>query len=142
MTEKHFIIKMILDQFNDQYKKHIKVNECDAKSIHNNTYSDIAYEVFTKRFDDFVRIRVYFSFNKHDKINNFSLEVDTSDIRNRLGDEVFVADGTIDRYYKQYNVYKFNWMSQDETSWEILMLENTESLLFEDGNDILLESGS
>lgn len=143
MTEKDFIIQLALSSFNNQYNRNILITDCDAKSILPNQYSTIAYEVFSVRLDDYVRLRMYLDFGTTDNLGRYRLEVDGSEGVGILGDEVYVTTGFIDRYYKESGLYKFNWMGIDTGLWNIFLSESGDELVTEDTGDLfILEGGA
>lgn len=143
MTEREFIIQLAVNSFNQQYGRNVQFTDCDVKSILPNQFSLFAYEIFTVRFDDFVRMRLYLDFGNYDVIGNYRLEVDGSAGVGVLGDEVYVASGFVDRYYKESGLYKFNWMGEDQSTWDIFLMENGDSFVTEDTGDLfILETGA
>lgn len=143
MTEREFIIQLAVNSFNAQYNASIRLSECDAKSIQPNGYSAIAYEVYTVRQDDNVRIRLYLNFGHHDRMGEYRLEVDGSDAVGRLGDEVYVALGFVDVFYRDSGLYKFHWMGVDLTSWNIFITEDGQPFINEEtGEYFLTETGA
>jgi len=142
MNEKQFIIQLAVAKFNQQYNRSLDYSDFDAMSIPNNIYSNLAYEVFSVRMDDYVRLRMYLTFDNVDILPNYRLEVDNTTVIGALGDEVFVTFGTIDRYYRDSGLYKFQTMYKDETLWDILICENDEVLSLESDEMIILEDGA
>ena len=142
MTEREFIIALAVNAFNQQYNASLLVENFDVKSIQPNQFTTLAYEVYTVRFDDFVRLRLYLNFDQYDSIGNYRLEVDGSEGIGVLVDEVYVATGIVDRFYKESGLYKFNWLGQDITSWDIFLTENEEALLTEIGDYFIEETGA
>lgn len=139
LNEKQFIIQFALQKFNHQYNRSIKVEDCDAKSIQPNRFSVQAYEIFSVRLDDFLRLRLYINLSKVDKLGSYRLEVDGSEAVNQLGDEVYVATGTLDRYYYESGLYKFPWLGEDVTLWNLSLSEEGDGLITEQGEYIVLE---
>ncbi len=139
LNEKQFIIQFALQKFNEQYQRSIKVEDCDARSIQPNRFSVQAYEIFSVRLDDFLRLRLYINLSKVDKLGRYRLEVDGSEGVNRLGDEVYVATGTLDRYYYESGLYKFPWLDEDVTLWNLSLSEEGVGLITEQGEYIVLE---
>lgn len=139
LNEKEFIIQFAIRHFNQQYHHNLLVADCDAKSIQPNQFSSHAYEVFSVRLDDYVRMRLYLSFSTFDNLGPYRLEVDGSEAVNQLGDEVYVCSGTIDRYYYESGMYKFPWLNEDVALWNLLLNEDGDALLTESGEYILLE---
>lgn len=139
MNEKQFIIQFALQRFNKQYKRKLKLKDFDAKSIPPNRFSQLAYEIFSVRLDDYVRLRLYLNFHRYDNVGPYRLEVDGTEGVGVLGDEVYVCHGTIDRFYVESGTYKFAVLEQDITLWNLLLTEDGDGLITEDGEYILLE---
>lgn len=143
MTEREFLIQLAVNTFNAQYGKHIEAINCDIKSITPNLFSTLAYEVYTVRMDDFVRLRMYLEFNNYDDLGRYRLEVDGSSGVGILGDEVYVASGYVDSYYRDSGLYKFGWLDVDIATWGILLAEDDVVLITEDiGDYLILETSS
>lgn len=145
-TEKEFLISTALRQFNDQYDKTIAVENCDIKSIPTRWSFERSYEINTLRMDDFLRLHIHIRFEGRDGLSKYTLEVDSiatqlPDSEGTLFDEVFVATGSIDPYYKNEGIYKFRLINLDTTLLDILITEGGEDILLEDGSQILLETG-
>lgn len=139
MKEKQFIIQFAIQRFNRQYKRKLRIQDFDAKSIPPNRFSEKAYEVFSVRLDDYIRLRIYLTFSKHDKTGPYRLEVDGSEGTGVLGDEVYVCQGTVDRYYLESGLYKFDALEEDVTLWNLALSEGDDALITETGDYILLE---
>lgn len=143
MTEREFLIQLAVNAFNAQYGKHIEAINCDIKSIQPNQFSTLAYEVYTVRMDDFVRLRMYLEFNNYDSLGRYRLEVDGSAGTGVLTDEVYVVSGYVDSYYRDSGLYKFGWLGVDITTWGIIMVEDDVALVTEDTGDyIILETSA
>lgn len=139
MNEKQFIIQFALHRFNRQYNRKLKLQDFDAKSITPNRHSQLAYEIFSVRLDDYVRLRMYLSYHRYDQIGPYRLEVDGSLGTGVLGDEVYVCQGTIDRFYIESGTYKFAVLEEDITLWNLTLSEDGDGLITEGGDYILLE---
>lgn len=139
MNEKQFIIQFALQRFNQQYNRQLQVIDFDAKSITPNYTSQLAYEVFSVRLDDYVRLRMYLTYHTYDNIGPYRLEVDGSLGTGVLGDEVYVCQGTIDRFYVESGTYKFAVLEEDITLWNLTLSEDGDGLITEGGDYILLE---
>lgn len=124
LTEKDFLIGLAILQFNLQFKKKFLVEECDIVSIPPNSYSDRGYEVTTLRMDDLVRMRIYVTFDVEFNSSAYRLETTGEEVRSALGDEVYVADIRVPRYYKDTGTYKFRTLLQDFTKLPIFLAEN------------------
>ena len=143
MNERRFLIQLAVYAFNQQYNRDLKVHDCDIKSIPPNQFSTIAYEVFTVRLDDYVRLRLYLEYGDYDNLGRYRLEVDGTDGLGILGDEVYVTSGFVDRYYRESGLYKFGWLGVDISTWNILMDEQGNEWITEDTEvNFILEAGA
>lgn len=132
MTESEFLITLAITQYNNQYNKNLTLDGCDIGSIVVRQGFDLSYEVTTKRTDDYVRLHMHLTFDKMDMIRPYRVEVDgSSGYVDQLGDELFVATGLVDIYYKEENIYKFR---------PIVLVTEDSYLLMESGDFILTES--
>lgn len=111
--EKKFLKKLAISTFNTQYGRNIDLTECSISSIRPNYGGTLGYEIQTLLLADNVRLRVYFTMGYISKLENYRLEVDEKFIQTRLGDEVYVAVGTLDRGLVDFDTYKFRWIDKD-----------------------------
>lgn len=144
MTEKQFLIDFALRYFNDQYTRKIKVEDCDIVSIPVRYGFERSYQVNTTRLDDNLRLHMHIRFEGYDGLSKYRVEVDSilSQLlgnENSLIDEVYVATGSIDPYYKNEGIYKFRYIGEDPTLNNFLLQENGDPILFESGQPILFE---
>jgi hypothetical protein len=144
MTEKQFIIQLAVDQFNAQYNRSMLHTDFDARSIEPNQFSILAYEVFTVRLDDYVRLRMYLEYGPYDNLGPYRLEVDGSTGGvGVLGDEVYVTSGQVDSYYRESGLYRFGLLNVDTATWNILLDEMGNEWITEaTGEFFILETGA
>ena len=109
-SEKDFLKELALRQFNTQYQKNILVENCEIISIRANYGADLGYEISTKRADDYLRLRIYMSFQMQDSVGAYRLEVDNTKVEGHLGDEVRVALGSLNREWYENGIYRFSWI--------------------------------
>jgi len=140
MTEEQFLIAMAVDKYNYQYSKSFQYGLFDIKRIPNNQNSSFAFEVFASVMNLDLRLRIYLEIRAIDGLSDYRLEVDSSDHTGELGDEVFVAFGSVDSYYIQNHIYNFNTPLIDYLGTDLLITEYEEIFAYEDGTYILLES--
>lgn len=138
MNEKEFLITMAVRKYNEQYARSIDPSQCDIRSIPTRQSYDRSYEIRTNRTDDYVKLNVHLNFGDFDHLYPYRLETEGSGLGD-LTDEVFVTTGTIDRYYQEQNVYKFQTLQYNDQLQLSLLLEDSTPLLAEDGTNILLE---
>lgn len=138
MDEKHFLIDFALGKFNLQFNRNLQVADFDIFSILP-TYDTIrGYEIFTLTPGDNLRLRIYFNYGDHDGLGDYRLEVDNSEINSGLGDEVFVAIGTVDNYYMFSGMMSFLWIPISASAANILLTEEGDPITTETGAYILL----
>lgn len=138
-SEKEFLISLALSQFNAQYKRDFKVDECDIVSIANRPYTDRGYEITTNRFDDKVVLHMYVTFGSSIVLSPYRLEVQSPYQIGDIADERYVTYVGVDRYYIEQGVYKFKLMLPNYSALPIIILENGSALLMESGIYIQLE---
>jgi hypothetical protein len=141
-TEREFLIQMALDKYNSQYNKNFTVSDCDIITIPARVNFDLSYEIFTTRLDDFLRLHMHLLFGAGDGLQNYRLETDGTTHIDSLGDEIFVTTGTIDRYYKESRVYKFQPISPTDALLPILLDEKGYAILVENGDFLPLETAT
>lgn len=140
LTEQQYLIKLAIDHYNLQFSTSIPYEDVAMFSIPPNVNTDLGYEFYTTWYGDNFRLRLYLVYGANTGLSPYRLEVDNTFEPNRLGDEIFVTLGTMDSYYKDNNVYKFNWIFEDESIINsILLTEDGNPILTEDGSFILIE---
>lgn len=144
LTEEQFLIQFAVKKYNEQFKKSFDPSVFEVRSIPVRYGCESSYEVSTSRLDDNLRLHIHIRFEGTDGLKPYRLEVDSilSQLPNSegtLNDEVFVALGTIDRYYKNNGIYRFRPIGETQNQGNFLLLENGQPILLEDGTPILLE---
>lgn len=140
LPEREFLIEFGIQQFNTQFNTRLERGGCDLKSIAKRYGADYSYEIFTLRGDDHLRIRLHLTTGVTDNIQPFRLEVDGSpDGAGNGSDEVFVTSGTIDNFYRDSGMYKFDSINVDETRLNVLLTEDNQAVLLENGETLDLE---
>lgn len=133
LSENEFLINLAIKRFNEQHHKNLNPNGFNIRSIEARNYHKIGYEITSNIETDFLIIRIYLNIGSVDKLSNYSLDVlPNTTIKGELGDEVYVAHGTIDRYYLENNIYSFGIIENFVSS---------NSITTEDGNAIITEEG-
>ena len=132
MSEREFLIRFGVDAYNRQFNKQIDPLACDIKSIDTRVNFNISYEIFTNRLDDYLRVRMHLIFDSSSGLGNYRVETDGTQDIGGLGDEVFVATGRMDRYYKEAGIYKFNPILPDNALLPVIMDENYDPLMDEE----------
>ena len=139
MTEAEFLIKKALDVFNPQYGRDFIVSECRVSTYPTRRRYDRSYQIETIREDDFVRMHLHLNFSDRDSLSAFDLELDTDLLVGENGDELFVAYGTIDRFWIEEKKYKFAQMVNNISVLGVLLLEEGPPIVLEDGSYIIPE---
>lgn len=137
-SEKEFLLLLALHQYNLQYKKRFKPEDCDIFSVEPHYKTQLGYEIRSRILTDFFKIRVYFNFSDRSMVNPYRLEVNKTFQVNQLGDEVYVTTGTIDRYYQDAGIYKFRWIEGDAITDTPFALMNGMAFKLMGGGNLLL----
>lgn len=140
MLERDYLIQQAVDKFNSQFGHKFTVDMFDIKSLPVRVNFDRSYEVYSTRFDDYLRMHMHLSFGDNDGIGPFRLETDKTQVVGALGDEIYTSVGTIAKYHLTSGEMKFHYMGTDESRLPIILGEDGTGLLQEDGNYILLET--
>jgi hypothetical protein len=142
MDVKRFIVELAVSAYNMQYKTKFNYNDFDVYTIPVNPNSRCAFEIYTTRFDDNLRLRLYANFGVISYVGKYTLKED-KDGHPGSGDELFVADAMIDNefFYLNNNQIRQSGcsMTVDVNRLDILLQENGSPLLLEDNDYILLE---
>lgn len=141
LTEKDFLLTLAIKAYNEQFGKNLSIADFNYKFIENNGYSKVAYEAFPVNSGNLLRLRVYCAIGREDTVGLYKLAVDGTEFDNALGDEVFVANGTIDSYYLENKVYRFNTQSGSvDNSDNAITSENGDIIVAENGDIIIPEA--
>lgn len=128
-TEENFLLNLIVSKFNTQFKTNWILDDFVIYSITPKLTQSLGYELQTKNTSDFLRIRAYFNFDNHDEISDFSLGLVSGGVSGtgNLTDEVYVAFGLIDDFYKFNSIYTFKTIDNplDDEGFLIDHLGNT-----------------
>lgn len=138
MNEKLFIIKLALKGFQEQYGVVLQPENFNVQSLPNNQFSDRAYEVYSISDADFLRLRLYLTFDRKDSKAAYRLEVDGSDHTNELGDEVYVSEGFVDQFYYLQGINRFLPLDPQTDVALSLASESDDIITSEDGDSILV----
>jgi len=142
MTEREFLISLALKNYNQQFGKDFRVEDCDIKSLDTRVNYDLSYEVWTNRVDDFLRMRMHLLLSHGDGLGKYRLETDGTQDVGGLTDEVFVALGRVDRYYKDAGIYKFHPILPDNALLPYILGEDYDPILDEAGEPLFTENGT
>lgn len=144
MDIRQFIIELAVNAFNLQFNRSFSYDEFDAISIENNPTSHCAFEIYTTRFDDNFRLRLYTSLGNINRVGTYVLKEQIENYPGS-GDELFVADAILDQEFLYLNNNQIRQsgcsIAQDISKLMILLQENGDALLLENGDFILLEEG-
>lgn len=141
MKEHNFIKELALKFFKNQFNKNIDPAECGIICIDKKPEYPIAFEIYTIRADDFMRIRIYLQLGKSDNLQPYKLEVSAPYHNLSAQDEVWVTLGTFDKYHIESGFLKETMLYHcPQQSLNILLAENGEPIYAEDGSYIVLES--
>ena len=139
-TEREFLIMLGVKRFKQQYGIDIPISDCDVRSIQPNERYELGYEIQTTRFDDFFRIRLYFDLAQETKLVPLRLENEQNIVgTGNPDDELYVTYGTVDRYFKVEGIYRFRWLEEDITRYDVILSEDGIAITSEDGELITEE---
>ena len=140
LTESEFILQVVVDSYNRQHYKKFSPSDFELTSIRPRIGYRLGYRIETKRKDDYVKLRVYFNLKDRTELHSFMPEVDQGhSTPMNLDDELLVAFGSIDNWYKQEGIYKFLPINNEELLREYIALENGRAILLENGEVLELE---
>lgn len=137
MNEFDIIKSIILRYFNIQYQKEYIPDDFDIITITPAVNFRYGYEISSKTTVDYFRIRVYLNEGDYDNLSKFRIELNYPTSTSKLGDEVYVAVGSIDKYYRETGKVKFLKVNTRDKAF--ILLENSNILLAENGSALLLE---
>lgn len=142
MMLKAYLIQLVINRFSLQYKRPLNVRDFDAFTIPPRVGSVVGYEIYSKKFKDFFRVRLYCKVGNYTDITPITLEEDVNNV-GVIGDEIYVAYATLDNsflYIDNNEVRQdFNQFVFDPTLLRIILSENDLGIQTEDGFYILQE---
>ena len=140
-TEMDFLKKKAVTAYNEQHGMNFKHTDFCIKSIPPAYHCTHGYELLTKRLGDNVKLRLYLNIGIRDSLNKYRLELFPSAYgQGNLQDEVAVAIGTIDRFFLEEDLYRFEWMEGDcNPGYCLLLSEKGEPLLSETSAFLIAE---
>lgn len=114
--ERDFLITLALKEFNSQYHRDIKPEDCTVVSIAPKKYFESGYEITTTRTDDRLKIQMHLNFSSVTSVspcyieNVPTLDDNPDDGEVRHSQEVFVLCMELDSYFVEQDIYKFRWL--------------------------------
>ena len=140
MKEHDYIKELTLKFFNSQFNRQLRPVDFSITCIAKKQDYFLAFEVFTLRTDDFLRMRVYLQMGSSDNLQPFKLEVSSPYYNNSAEDEVWITLGSLDVYHLESGFLKENNLLKCPGIIDnILLLEDGTGILTEDGGFILME---
>lgn len=137
--EKKFLIDLAMDQWESQGGKKLNRSLLDVQDIRNNVDFEYGFHILGMTESEFIEFRIYFNLADTTKLGNFRIELDGVSFLNRLDDEKYVAVGTVSAQTVFNEQFVFKDLGVDWGAWSILLNEDGEPLLDEDGNFLYLE---
>ena len=142
MALKAYLIQLVISRFSLQYKIPLKIRDFDAFTIPPRAGSVVGYEIYSKKFKDHFRVRLYCKVGDYTDITPIVLEEDVSNVGIN-GDEVYVAYATLDNSFLFIDNNEvrqdFNQFDFDPTLLRIILSENDLGIQTENGFYILQE---
>jgi len=114
MTDNEQITALLVTAFNNQFQSNYLISDFDIQRVNNGEHHAVAFEVSTKRTDDYLRIRGYFTLGNITKVNQLRM-FNESEVGNGLPSVVFGTTGTLgDTFlYGDNNIIRRNFNNQD-----------------------------
>lgn len=140
MKEHDHIKAAALRFFGVQFNKQLNPADFAIICVPKKADYPLAFEIFTTRIDDFLRLRVYLQITSSDNFQPFKLEVTTPYVNNSPEDEVWVTLGSLDKYHIESGYLKEDGLYRcPDMVDNILLMEDGNAILAEDGSYILME---
>ncbi len=135
-SEKDFLKKLIINQFNDQFGTSYAITDFNIYSIAPKTTHKIGYELTTNQLDNGLQLRAFFNFDTDDEVSSFQIGLlSTADVGG-LDDEIYVCFGTINQYYLDSGLYNFVFIDNPFSGSSFIV--DDDSNIFSDNNDNFL----
>jgi hypothetical protein len=135
-SEEVLLIEMAITAFNKQYNATLNVEDFYIKSIIANSFTTVGYEIYNNDPVKPIKLRIYFRMGQSYHLGAYKLELTESFYVGGLGDEVYVAEGTLKADDEKF---KFNTFIEAPETLSLILQENNALMLSEDGDLILLE---
>lgn len=142
MALKTYLIQLAINRFNLQYRKSLRIRDFDAFVIPARKGTQVGYEIYSKKFSDYFRIRLYCQVGNCTDITPIALEEDVGNVAIN-GDEIYVAYVTLDGSFlfidnnevrQQFTDFTF-----DPTLLKIILMEDDLPVMTEEGFYIMQE---
>lgn len=148
MLNRNFVIRLAVDAFNHQFGYNFNHGAFDLISIDTESQTHCAFEVYTTRFDDQLRLRCYANLGSKNHVGQYVLKENDDPTIGNPGDQVptvFVANMELDQEFLHLNN---NFIRKSGCQFDvdlmrlmILLKESQEAFTMEDGSYVLLEEG-
>lgn len=139
---KNYIIRLGVDSFNRQTGLSHIVTDFDCFSIVHTDPERCMFEIFTRKRFDNLRLRLSCRFGNSSRVDKYGLVVAVPTIISGLGDEVWYANAEIDPklLYSNSKMARKTCPLIFADPNVVLIAENGQGILTEDGDEILLSS--
>lgn len=135
-AEKFFITSQIVSMFNAQYSRKLNPRDFSIKSITPHYNTTHGYEIWTTNGTN-LRIRYYFNLTHAHFSNKFRLALAPERAVGALGDEVYIANGSVNEELRNSGAYSFNWIGgTNDVDGAIFFVQGNEPINFVEGGYI------
>lgn len=119
LSEREFLITYTLKIFNGHYNKDFQPQDFTIKSITPSYDSTHGYEIYTKRTNDYLRIRLYFNITADSKVRLIRLEQEANNYLPGInGDEIYVILSDMPSYFTDNLIYYFRWIKEEVDNYD------------------------
>jgi hypothetical protein len=144
MEARDFIISLAVHSFNRQKKTNYDAKDFEIINIENTTSGDYAFEIYSSRFDDYFRMRLYCSLGNINRVSNYQLQ-EEYEASNGVVNKVFVADALLDNEFlhsdNNFIRRSFPKFEPNSNLLNVLLHENgQDGILLEDNSYLILET--
>ena len=139
LIEYDYVIKQAVDAFNRQFSRTVDPATFAIEVLERRHDGNFAFEVYTLRADDQLRLRLYFTIANEDWVGRFRLE--TRDPHSLIPEsiEVYSALATLDNFHLENKTFSLEPFISAPSQVDFLIHPSNQPFLLENGSFIELE---
>lgn len=139
VIEYEYIVKQAVSNFNNQFGKNFDPATFGIEAIQKRLDGNFAFEVYTLRADDQLRLRLYFTIANEDWVGRFRLETREPHSLIPENIEVYSALATLDNFHLENKTFSLEPFISAPSQVDFLIHPSNQPFLLENGSFIELE---
>lgn len=139
VIEYDYIIQQAVNNFNQQFGKSFDPSTFAIEVIEKRADGNFAFEVYTLRSDDQLRLRLYYTITDTDSVGKYRLETRTPHSLIPESIEVYSALATLDNFHLENRTFNLEPFLSSPSQVDFLIQPINQPFLLENGSFIELE---